>query len=258
MVLGLPWLGLLFRGDALAASNHGNIAGALAADSVARCRQAQSFALGDVKAGETYGLVITLLGGRLAASDRLQRCSLWIGSDRISKELHAGEPGYVFTVIGLAQTAPRLGIARLDQQAGAPLEVRFESTHMPLSLKRIVPRSRPSPTTPGSRRTSCGWAVMSTARPTTSITSRTRKRAGGLDWFRFEVKEEKPILVYFQLDLLDRDVSANLRVYTVDAKTGGPSRTQGKDPMEIVHDRERERYSKHISRTLTRGLITSR
>ena len=76
----------------------------------------------------------------------------------------------------------------------------------------------------------------------------------GLDWFRFEVTSEKPILVYFQLDLLDRDVSANLRVYTVDAKTGRPEPyLEGKDPMEIVHDRERERYSKHISRTFTRG-----
>ena len=76
----------------------------------------------------------------------------------------------------------------------------------------------------------------------------------GLDWFRFEVKDEKPVLVYFQLDLLDRDVSANLRVYTVDAKSGRPEPyLQGKDPMEIVHDRERERYSKHISRTFTRG-----
>ena len=54
-----------------------------------------------------------------------------------------------------------------------------------------------------------------------SIISRTRTRArSGLDWFRFEVVEEKPVLVYFQLDLLDRDVSANLRVYTVNPKTG--------------------------------------
>ena len=76
----------------------------------------------------------------------------------------------------------------------------------------------------------------------------------GLDWFRFEVTDEKPILVYFQLDLLDRDVSANLRVYTVDPKSGRPEPyLTGKDPMEIVHDRERERYSKHISRTFTRG-----
>ena len=44
------------------------------------------------------------------------------------------------------------------------------------------------------------------------------------------------------------------RVYTVDPKTGRPEPyLTGKDPMEIVHDRERERYSKHISRTFTRG-----
>ena len=40
----------------------------------------------------------------------------------------------------------------------------------------------------------------------------------------------------------------------MDAKTGRPEPyLKGKDPMEIVHDRERERYSKHISRTFTRG-----
>ena len=64
----------------------------------------------------------------------------------------------------------------------------------------------------------------------------------------------KPLLVYFQLDLLDRDVSANLRVYKLNPKTNEPEPyLEGKDPMEIVHDRERERYSKHISRTFTRG-----
>ncbi len=77
----------------------------------------------------------------------------------------------------------------------------------------------------------------------------------GLDWFRFEVKQDTPTLVYFQLDLLDRDVSANLRVYTVDrgANNSLVPFLAGKDPMEVVHDRERERYSKHISRVFTRG-----
>ncbi len=61
-------------------------------------------------------------------------------------------------------------------------------------------------------------------------------------------------MVYFQLDVLDRDVAVNLRVYTVNAKTGQlEPYLKGKDPMEIVHDRERERYSKSISRTFTRG-----
>ena len=109
--------------------------------------------------------------------------------------------------------------------------------------------------THGNRPMNCGSAATSMARPTTWITSTTNDEGkSGLDWFRFEVVEEKPVLVYFQLDLLDRDVSANLRVYTVDSKTGRPEPyLKGKDPMEIVHDRERERYSKHISRTFSRG-----
>src|SRR5262249_27570681 len=52
----------------------------------------------------------------------------------------------------------------------------------------------------------------------------------------------------------------NLRMYT--APEGEPIKadgtnmklyTQGNDPMEIIHDREPERYSKSISRTLTKG-----
>ena len=63
-----------------------------------------------------------------------------------------------------------------------------------------------------------------------------------------------PILVYFQLELLDRDVSANLRVHRLDPISGEVRPYEaGKDPTEIVHDRERERYSTHLSRTLPAG-----
>ena len=114
--------------------------------------------------------------------------------------------------------------------------------------------------TRGNRPTSCGSVAMFTARPTMwDYLENKEEGKTGLDWFRFEVVDEKPILVYFQLDLLDRDVSANLRVYSVDSRTGRPEPyLQGKDPMEIVHDRERERYSKHICRTFFAGRITSR
>jgi cellulose synthase operon protein C len=76
----------------------------------------------------------------------------------------------------------------------------------------------------------------------------------GLDWFRFEVTDDLPILVYFQLELTDRDVSANLRVHKLDPASGEiRPHLDGKDPMEIIHDRERERYSTHLSRTLAKG-----
>jgi hypothetical protein len=81
-----------------------------------------------------------------------------------------------------------------------------------------------------------------------------RRSRPGLDWFRFEADWEEARLVFFELDVLDRDVSVNLRTYVQDATgTGVVLFTEGKDPMEIVHDREPERYSKSITRLLEKG-----
>src|SRR5262249_39179186 len=101
----------------------------------------------------------------------------------------------------------------------------------------------------------------------------------GLRWFKIDYTDDKPALVYFYLDILDRDVSVNLRFYKKDDKTGAvkffPCKPDGSHaryeqslviaasgivPMDIIHDREgspyrgrEERYSKHISRVLTKG-----
>lgn len=76
----------------------------------------------------------------------------------------------------------------------------------------------------------------------------------GLDWFRIDIPRDDPRLVIFELDVLDRDVSVNLRMYVAN-KEGSDVElfTDGMDPMEIVHDREPERYSKSITRTLNKG-----
>ena len=76
----------------------------------------------------------------------------------------------------------------------------------------------------------------------------------GLDWFRFDVPAGPPVLVSFFLELLDRDVSANLQVYRLDPAGAGISLyKEGSDPTEVIHDRERERYSTHLSRTFGPG-----
>ena len=74
----------------------------------------------------------------------------------------------------------------------------------------------------------------------------------GLDWFRFEVPAGPPVLAFFFLDLIDRDVAANLRVYRR-TDDGIELYENGKDPTEVIHDRERERYSVHLSRTFPPG-----
>jgi hypothetical protein len=134
------------------------------------------------------------------------------------------------------------------------LPVRVEWTHLSLrESDRAAIEAEPNDSWLQANELRLGRDVYGSADDVDYLENRNEGKSG-LDWFRFEVTEAQPTLVYFQLDLLDRDVSANLRVYTVDPTSGRPEPyLKGKDPMEIVHDRERERYSKHISRTFSRG-----
>src|ERR1017187_995601 len=210
--------------------------------------------LGVLKAGETYELLVTLEGGRLAAEDRVQVELAGAGSDRISKELHAGDPDLYLPYRPRADGEARVSLARIGKEGDARLGVRFAWTHMSMpEADRAAIEAEPNDSWQQANDLRLGRDVYGTADDVDYLENRSEGKTG-LDWFRFEVNGEKPVLVFFQLDLLDRDVSANLRVYTVGSKTGRPlPYSNGKDPMEIVHDRERQRYSKHISRTFTRG-----
>ena len=216
--------------------------------------RARALALENVKSGETYGLLVTLLGGRLADDDRVEVELVGAGADRITKELHAGDPDLYLPYRPRADGQARLSLARTGKNGDARLEVRVAWTHLSIpEADRAAIEAEPNDSWREANELRLGRDVYGTGDDVDYLENRAEGKTG-LDWFRFEVKDDKPILVYFQLDLLDRDVSANLRVYTVDAKTGRPEPyLKGKDPMEIVHDRERERYSKHISRSFTRG-----
>ena len=54
--------------------------------------QREALALGDLKAGQTYTLLVTLESGRLHPDDRLTVELSAAGTDRFVKELHAGDP----------------------------------------------------------------------------------------------------------------------------------------------------------------------
>ena len=207
-----------------------------------------------LKAGQTYTLLVTLESGRLQPDDRLTVELSGAGTDRFVKELHAGDPDlylpYRPARDGQGQAGAREKAER--RRFGLTGSRRVEGA----DTRRLRPRGdrgRAQRLVAQANLLRLGRDVYGTADDVDYLENPSEGKSG-LDWFRFEVTDEKPILVYFQLDLLDRDVSANLRVYTVDPKSGRPEPyLHGKDPMEIVHDRERERYSKHISRTFTRG-----
>ena len=216
--------------------------------------RSESLRLGDVKTGQTYRLVIALEGGPTPSGDRVRVELAGAGSDRITKELHAGDPDLYLPYRPSRDGQATLALARLPGAGHSPLSVRANWTQLPLERSdRAAIEAEPNDSWQQANELRLGRDVYGSADDVDYLDNKSEGKSG-LDWFRFEVDDKKPVLVYFQLDLLDRDVSANLRVYTVDSKTGRPEPyLKGKDPMEIVHDRERERYSKHISRTFSRG-----
>ncbi len=211
-------------------------------------------ALGTMEGGQTYRLLVSLVGAPVPPGGRIRVELTGAGPDRFAKTLHAGDTDLYLPYRPAGPGDARLTLARAAG-SGAPLvTVRIEWARLDLSAAdRPAIEAEPNDSWRQANELVLGRDVYGSTDDVDYLDNKDEGKAG-LDWFRFEVKEEKPILVYFQLDLLDRDVSANLRVYTVDSKTGRPEPyLQGKDPMEIVHDRERERYSKHISRTFRRG-----
>ncbi len=59
--------------------------------------------------------------------------------------------------------------------------------------------------------------------------------SGGADWFRVEQPDEEPRLVFFNLDILDRDVPANITVYTMRDGQLEPY-VEGYDPVSGPHE----------------------
>jgi HEAT repeat protein len=211
-------------------------------------------ALGTVGQGRTYRLLVSLETTPLDPDERIAVELRGSGHDPIRKILHAGDPDMDLPYRPATDGHARLGLRRENSAGNGLVDVRIEWHTVPAEgLDRAAIEAEPNDDVKSANTLVLGRDVYGSADDVDYLENKDEGRSG-LDWFRFEVEGSKPVLVFFQLDLLDRDVSANLRVYTLDPKTGHavPYLT-GKDPMEIVHDRERERYSKHISRTFTKG-----
>jgi len=214
----------------------------------------ETLELGALKAGETYRLLVSLESVSHGVADRVRVQLIGPGADSLSKELHAGDPDFYLPYRPQRNGPARLTFSRPANGGAERLSVRVEWRSLGLAaVDTAAVEAEPNDSWRQANELVLGRDVYGSADDVDYLDNQAEGKSG-LDWFRFAVAGEQPILVYFQLDLLDRDVSANLRVYMVDVKTGRPEPyLAGKDPMEIVHDRERERYSKHISRTFPRG-----
>jgi cellulose synthase operon protein C len=214
----------------------------------------KTIVLGELKSNETFSLLVSLETAPVSAEERVHINFGGAHNDRLQKELHGGDPDFFRMYRPDADGKASLVLERAGKSGAGPIVVRV-TWNRPVvpQADRAAIEAEPNDTWQQANRLELGRDVYGTADDVDYLEN-SQEGKSGLDWFRLDVPSGPPILVYFQLDLLDRDVSANLAVYTVTGTSGRPEPYQGgKDPMEIVHDRERERYSKHISRTFASG-----
>ncbi len=206
-----------------------------------------SRSLGVLKAGRRGELTVSIAAP--AEGDRVAVELAGSGGTVLRKELHAGDPD-----VYLPHRPDRDGEAtiRLTRQGpgSSPLPVSVEWVENDPDDADAL-EAEPNDDWRSANRLILGRPVYGSADDVDWLENAEEGRAG-VDWFRFDVESDKPVLVTFTLDLIDRDVSADLAAFTI--KDGRPEPyALGKDPMEIVHDRERVRYSKNLVRVFTKG-----
>jgi len=215
--------------------------------------QVTRFALPRLAAGETYEVSVALLAGDLREDERFAASFTGLSGHPIQKELHAGDPNFFFHYRPDRAGAAALTLYRTGQ-GRRPLPARVSVTPLGVTAAdRPAIEAEPNDSWQQANSLVLGRAVYGSADDVDYLDNRYEGRAG-LDWFRIEFAEEQPRLVYFELDLLDRDISPNLKLYRLNEQTQNLEYyIAGKDPMEIIHDRQEFRYSKFITRVLRRG-----
>ncbi len=207
--------------------------------------------LDGLRSGETYRIQVALRSGTLARGDRVQVELIGPDGEKRSKTLHEGDPDVYLSYRPSKDGTGRLVVRSEDGAREIPVLVEWDRQDLGADDASAI-EAEPNDDWRHANTLVLGRDVYGTADDVDYLEN-TEEGKSGLDWFRLVVTDEEPILVYFQLDLLDRDVSANIRVSTVDDAGAVQPYVEGKDPMEIVHDRERERYSKHVSRVFKKG-----
>lgn len=181
-----------------------------------------------------------------------------VGNSEISKKLHSGDPGTYFIV-----RAGKAGPASLQLAAPEAADrnpIRFEATVRRLNVSEAdqvqIALNTGSGGWKGASPMVLGKTVFGTSDDIEYLYN-TDEGKDGWQWLTFEYRASKPKLVFFELNVLDRDVPCALKLYRADssAKNGLAEYTQGASPVEIRHDDQTDALVDHkfITRVLTPG-----
>ncbi len=180
------------------------------------------------------------------------------GNPEISKKLHSGDPGTYFIV-----RAVQAGPASLTLNApsgGSSAAVGFHAALRPLNVSpqdavQIAPNTARDWQHASAMK--LGKTVFGTSDDIEYLYN-TDEGKVGWQWLTFSYNLPKPKLVYFELNVLDRDVPCALKIYRLEQGPRGAhltEYTEGKSPVEIRHDDQTDALvdNKFITRVLAPG-----
>ncbi|MGH9326651.1 MAG: HEAT repeat domain-containing protein [Terriglobia bacterium] len=181
------------------------------------------------------------------------------GNPEISKKLHSGDPGTYFIVRAAEAGPARLTLAAPASDRSSPIGFKIAIRPLNVSAQdavQIVPN------------TARDWqhASLMTLGKTVFGTSddieylyNTDEGKTGWQWLTFNYNLPKPKLVYFELNVLDRDVPCALKFYRLEKGPKGAhleEYARGKSPVEIRHDDQTDALVDH--KFITRVLVPGR
>src|SRR5438093_2521426 len=209
----------------------------------------------DLDPSSIYTFSASLDAASLRSSDGYEIRLEGSGDLRLGKTLHAGDPSY------FVNFRPRVHgpvILRWEPSrkapGGPPVAARLELRRMELSrAEQVAFEAEPNDSWQEANPLVAGRAIYGSADDIEYLDNRQEYKIGW-DWFRLDFDQPEPKLVYFELDLPDRDIPLQLLFYRYNSSTNSiEPYTRGKDPMEVPHDGQKVRYSKLITRVLSKG-----
>jgi hypothetical protein len=211
------------------------------------------FPIRTLETGETYSVSVALLAADLRADERFAAVLQGPSGQVLRKELHAGDPSlYVHYRPDQTSHSSSIEVLGLRGTREVPVSVVVQPLGIAPSDQAAI-EAEPNDSWRQANPLVIGRAVYGSADDVDYLDNGVQGPAG-MDWFRIDFKEGVPRLVFFELEILDRDTSSNLKVYRLDDRTGDIEYyTDGRDPMETVHDRQKVRYSTFVTRVLRRG-----
>ncbi len=155
-----------------------------------------------------------------------------------SKWLHQADPDF-FLVFRAEDPHAQAMVLFQGQINGASAAFSLALRPLPSQQQAVVIAARPNSTWQDAQPVPLGTTVIGTADDRSYLIAPGQDEVealrAGESWFKFEQPAPRPKLVYFNLEIMDRDIPSNIAVYTVQNGKLVPY-TEGVDPVSGPHE----------------------